>query len=56
MFNKLSAYDKWVSENKELHIEAWELGITWFRAPIIEDTYEGFVLAMWKIESCQDQK
>lgn len=54
MFNKLSAYEKWLSENKELHIEAWEVGFL-DETPITADTYEDFVLAQWE-SKCQDQK
>ena len=52
MFNQ---YDKWINQNKEQLIDAWEVGFLG-ETPIEEDTYEDFVAAMWKIKQCQDQK
>ena len=67
MFNK---YDKWINQNKERLIDAWEVGFL-DETPITADTYEDFVLSEWKTELnksarfslyahedqlCQDQK
>jgi hypothetical protein len=54
MFNQASNYDKWINQNKERLIEAWEVGFL-DETPINDDTYEDFVLAQWE-SKCQDQK
>ncbi|AUR98024.1 hypothetical protein NVP1246O_17 [Vibrio phage 1.246.O._10N.261.54.E10] len=54
MFNQASNYDKWINQNKERLIDAWEVGFLG-ETPITADTYEDFVLAQWE-SKCQDQK
>ncbi len=51
MFNK---YDKWINQNKERLIDAWEVGFL-DESPINSNTYEDFVLCEW-LKKCQDQK
>ena len=51
MFNQ---YDKWINQNKERLIDAWEAGFLG-EAPITADTYEDFVSNEWS-KQCQDQK
>lgn len=52
MFNQ---YDKWINQNKERLIDAWETGFTTCGDPIDQKTYEDFVLNEWS-KQCQDQK
>jgi hypothetical protein len=54
MFNQASNYDKWINQNKERLIDAWEVGFL-DETPITADTYEDFVLNEWS-NQCQDQK
>ncbi|AUR91241.1 hypothetical protein NVP1158O_14 [Vibrio phage 1.158.O._10N.261.45.E12] len=54
MFNQASNYDKWINQNKEQLIDAWEVGFL-DETPITDDTYEDFVMSQWK-SKCQDQK
>lgn len=51
MFNQ---YDKWINQNKERLIDAWEVGFL-DESPITETVYEDFVINAWANE-CQDQK
>ena len=53
MFNQ---YARWISKNKELLLDQWECGFHHPSGdPIMEDTFEDFVLAQWE-SKCQDQK